>query len=1203
MRGKTKFDVWMDETYSKEEQAAMTDAEVAKLYEDFEFSVLQGYALRTDAATGLDRPLLPSVRRALVSGNISYALQGIAASADSSGSARIARAFSKRMGNTKVELVSGLVNESGDPVAGFFDPKENTIYLDAVDGMNVHTVLHESTHALVSDTISKPGHPLTKQLQSLLDNVRPAVGAVYGTTNLQEFAAEIMGNTEFQQRLAQLSERGAKITALDRAFHAIRNFVRRLVGMDSAPMETALTRGDRIIMGMLAPAPQFRDAPVLYMAQKKGLAGRIITNALNSAPTATPERVERLENFLTDTTKDQFYGGRTLVREALLRLTPLHYLVQVAGKYFPMAGELNALVNAASAEMSKVRDASLALNSAVGKWAGKVTPEVLDRFNLLVNNSTLYQVDPEITAAEAVKKYGLDSDRMQQWRMVMADWDAVGPEGQAEYRRLRNVFRTQREDLMKALDARLAASIPDADVRDRIRKDLYSQLTKAGTIEPYFPLGRKGDFWMSYNAYDPRSGRVEFFVEAFESRAERDRAKQELIDDPATQVANIRDLPKRESVDFSQAPSASFMARLNDKLRVGGVDEKVIKTISNLYLDTVPETSFLQSYRQRKGTLGFNKDAIKVSTERANNLARSIVQLKYGAQFSAFKSKLDQHARKLVEDQTYSPEIAQLKDQLDAFADFASSPTRSGWSRMGTALTFNMTLGFNISTALLNLMQIPMIGLPTLGGRYGWAQSTRALGDATRAMAGSGSMREIEVYNPDGTGMVKQRVKAAPSLENYDFSDPNLPERIRRLKYLVDVGRANGQFNRSVVYDILDIDGKVDVMQKVSAASGWMLHHAERYNREVSLAAAYNLELDRISAKENRAPTEAEMISAAKNAVYLTEMINGGTAAAATPRIAQSSLGQIAFMYKRYGVSMYALLFDSAKRALVDQSPEARKIAMKQIAGIAGMTGLLSGVAGLPMFGTLAMLWNLLVADDEDQEFGAMVRDNVGDGIYRGALNELLGINIASRIGLSDLLFRESMIEKEQSSLWTLAEQLLGPALGTYMNVERGVKLMSEGDTFEGIKAASPAAIRYLLQAYKFGTVGAITRGGDIIVEDLHPGSIVGQALGFAPASYSAQQEINAARKKFERAVTERKNKLTDRYAKAIRENNTDLLNDTIEAMQEFNEDHPNWPITRESLKRSMEGRARTDKRTYNGVAYNPKLVEEALAFSRDYGA
>ena len=1195
-KGKTGFDAYLDEIYDKAEQKELSDADMMEIYEGWAYSKQQGFALKTSAATGLDRPILPSVRRLLAAGNLKGALEAIAATTESSGVARIARALSRVTGTTRVELVTDLTAEDGSPASGKFDPATNTISLDVDTGLNFHTALHEMTHAAVSTTLSNPGHPLTMQLKGLFTRAKPGLGAAYGTTDLQEFAAEVLSSVKFRQSLAQLNERGKNISALDRALHALSNYVRRLLGRNSRAMDSALSRGDEIIMGMLAPSPESRNSGALYMAHRKGTEKRLLSNLTNAdTVAANKSRMARLTEILTDAGAGAKYGFNSKFKEAVLYLTPLHYLVQVAKPYFPSAPLLNELVNRANGEIARVLERTTALNHKIGEWAGK-NPDLVDRFNALINYSTLYQVDPEFDDVAAKKAYG--ADRMNQWRAVKADWNAVGPSGQAEYRRLRNVFRTLHADLMEALDARLESAIPDVQVRSRVRNDLYKQLSSKGSLSVYFALGREGDYWLSYNAYDPRSGSVEYFVEAFKTQSARARAQAELQSDPATQATNFKKMLRLDSDGFANAPPTSFVAKLNTQLRAASVDEETIRLVTNLYLDTIPETSFLQSFRQRKGTLGFNKDAIHTNTRKANSLARNIVRLKYGAKFSALKSKFAEEAKQNEDSQT--PQIEQLRKHLSKTADFATSPDLPGWSQTLRSTTFNMTLGFNISTAALSLMQMPMIGLPFLGAKYGYRETVSAMGEATRLIAGSGTTREIDGYNPDGVGLVRERVAAQPSLENYDFSLPNLSPTLQKIKYLVEQGQILGQFNRSIAFDIMDVDGTTAISEKFNRATGWMLHHSERYNKETAMGSSYLLELGRLEA-EGVALTPEVMRNAAKQAVYLTEMINGGTAAASAPRIAQNGLGSVVFMYKRYGVSMYALLFDSAKRALKDQSPEAKIIAAKQFTGILGATTLLSGVAGIPVFGIAALLYNLLFADDDEPQFESVVREGLGQGMYRGILDYTLGLSVAPRVGLADVLFREPMIEKDQSSLWTLAEVFGGPTVGTYMNLERGVKDMANGEWQRGIESASPAALRYILRAVRYADEGSLTRAGDTIVEEIHPGHLLAQAIGFSPAEIVATQEINSARKRFERGIVERRSALADRYEMAQREGNSEAMRELMEDITAFNKDHPYLAVDRKFLASSMRSRDSTNERTFNGVSFNARLVDEVRARFSDY--
>ena len=101
----------------------------------------------------------------------------------------------------KIKTVHNLKDDKGNPVPGYYDPKTDTIYLDDVHGMNHHVVLHEFGHAALSHTLNNPNHPVTKQLQALFNETKDSLDSMYGATDLQEFAAEAMGNPEFRAKL------------------------------------------------------------------------------------------------------------------------------------------------------------------------------------------------------------------------------------------------------------------------------------------------------------------------------------------------------------------------------------------------------------------------------------------------------------------------------------------------------------------------------------------------------------------------------------------------------------------------------------------------------------------------------------------------------------------------------------------------------------------------------------------------------------------------------------------------------------------------------------------------------------------------------------------------------------------------------------------------------------------------------------------
>jgi hypothetical protein len=340
---------------------------------------------------------------------------------------------------------------------------------------------------------------------------------------------------------------------------------------------------------------------------------------------------------------------------------------------------------------------------------------------------------------------------------------------------------------------------------------------------------------------------------------------------------------------------------------------------------------------------------------------------------------------------------------------------------------------------------------------------------------------------------------------------------------------------------------------------------------------------------------------AAIEAINDTEMMNGGLAAGATPQLAQNDVGRVVFMYKRYGVSMLSLLHKLAVESLQGQSKEARRIAAYQLAGIYGSAGILAGVAGMPLYGAVSLAIDALIDDEDDpmDDVDTIVRTYLGEAGFRGGLNYVTGINFASRVGLGELLFRDTFIRSDNPLLYQALEYGGGPIVGIFAQAERGFKLFDEGEFYRGFEAMSPAAIKNGMKAVRYATEGVETVGGDKIIEDLHPAHIGLQTLGFAPAEYSRQLEENAVLKGADRATARRKKKLLDMYFRNYFDgaDNSSVLR----KIAKYNQKHPNDPITAETIRRSRKTRISGKQSRYHGVTFSPKRRDEYMLYAQQF--
>ena len=407
-----------------------------------------------------------------------------------------------------------------------------------------------------------------------------------------------------------------------------------------------------------------------------------------------------------------------------------------------------------------------------------------------------------------------------------------------------------------------------------------------------------------------------------------------------------------------------------------------------------------------------------------------------------------------------------------------------------------------------------------------------------------------------------------------------------------------GQINRSTVADNIEMDNPSNNSWTLANnISGFMFHQGERFNRQITAIASYDLELDRIkAAKKGRSLTQADYIKAANQAMLDIDLTNSGAMTETAPRMAQGSVGSVALMYKRFGISMYALQFKMAKEALgiaknAGVSAEVRSQARKQLIGIFATSGLMAGVQGLPLYGMVALLGNLFFLDEEDDDFDTVAARFLGEGLYSGALNQLTNLDIAPRIGMSNLVYRTLPNKTDQHAVMDALEFLGGPVYGVGKRAIDGMGLVGEGEVQRGIEKMLPSFAANPLKAYRYGTEGATTLRGDPITEDLGWWNVGAQAFGFVPASYTKQLELNAVEKRKEREKNEKRSELMREFYFDLVDQDEAAMADTLEEIVDFNERNPNFAMNANTISRSIAGHMKTTEevKTTGGVTYARK--------------
>jgi len=1206
------------------EQATKTTQEETKKY------------LAADAVAAVDVDAHPMVGVSLIQGDIKNALRIIAATTGNKRLANVARRLGDKLGDTKVEVVENLTDELGVPMAGYFDPNTNTIRLDAKTGINTHTLLHETTHALTSATLANKSHPVTKKLEKLFNDIQDSLGNVYGARNVDEFVSEAFGNVEFQQFLAGINPKGGPISALQRFANIVTNFVRSILGMNTKPLksDSVLDRTDQLVNSILAPAPQHRDAGILYMNSDPASVAGIMKN-LGNFSKGFPKLTKGYRKGFVDAVDQSVIGDKA--KETLAYISPLQALADISNRYgLRSAQKLHDAIQRMYGSQSESDTRLDATGTRMTNWLKEQPDATKKAFNNLVYRSTTQQVDPYAPK----KKYENNADKLAVWEDMRGDVKTINTGGKEIYKLLQNTYAKQVEQLQEVLTDAIA-NIKDAagnpiskDAKEKLKKTVFDKIFEKNRIEPYFPLTREGDYWLSFTGKDPNTGTDETVYMAFKSGRERDTFIEGIKGDPDVDENTINEFSNPQEIARSggKVPD-TFVAQTLQLLGNAKVKNEVQQEFLQIFLQTMPESSFAKQLisrgRQGQGELGYIENAELAFRQRAYDMGAQIARMKHSREINEVMSDLEGEYSKVQKDEA-GPDKRSARiffEELQKRASFAKSPPRDTMNKLAAQanrVAFIGTIGLNVSSALVNASQIPLMMYPILIGKYGIGPATSIMAKSMRLVGASGTTRKITPLGENES----VKVRGMQSIDNYFQIDKNgkfqireeklkglskdREKEIRDLQPLIEKASAQGQLNRSLFYDTLGVEmsGRAkDKWDTTNAYSAFMFHQIERYNRQVAMTTVYKLELDRLRAKDPKKTTEAErgmsdaqmQEAASTEAIYRSQEMNGGAFLATAPRIAQTSLGRVAMMYKTFGVQMYYTILKTGKTAFSDADPAVKRAAQKQLVGILGTSVLLSGVQGIPMFGAFLLAADM-VFDDDEEDAETWVRQAMGEGWYKGALNAGLGIDVANRIGLGNLIFRLNPYAQNQSAADIAMQGIGGPAWSVGTQFFRGLGDVMDGEVQRGVESMLPSAFRNVAKVFRYGSEGAInTRKGNPIYDDVTTGELLFQFFGFAPTGYTLQMDINRSKKEIERGTAKRRKRALDDFHMALAMGDGEDIRSALDDVISYNDKHIDWAITGSTIQKSMAQRFKTAAKMHNGVTINPSLSVGLLAHGNDF--
>jgi hypothetical protein len=482
---------------------------------------------RPQEVLDLYTPLHPAVINALRRGNLTTALRALQLYAPNDRVKRIAGALFPYTEGTSVRLVDDLRDDrNGDKLDGQYrlldNAKTSEILLDPVYGMNVMVLLHEMTHAATAKELLNKASPMRKRMEKIFADVAPKLGTLNGQKNIFEFVADAFSDPQFQSELARLYPDGKPISASWRFLHEVTNFVRRLLGMPLKALGSALDVTDQMVLEIL-------DYPVNMTEFSSPQEEATLLNRVAQVDGSFPGRTKEFAQQFGDDTSRVLDGASYNAKRAVLGFFNSQSMADVA-QYYGIAGarDLQTAIDQHDAAAIK-SDSEVDVVLDVGnKWV-KNNPNLKPLFDRVVHRSTVNQADPSLPREKAIKKYGADSDKMREYDAIQKDWAAIGKDGRDLYTNMRELYRKQYERLRAAISGKIDFILKDnPELATEVKASIYTKFFDMNKIEPYFPLARKGDFWLEYSAFDPETGTTEPVRETYDSPSARDRAAKEL---------------------------------------------------------------------------------------------------------------------------------------------------------------------------------------------------------------------------------------------------------------------------------------------------------------------------------------------------------------------------------------------------------------------------------------------------------------------------------------------------------------------------------------------------------------------------------------------------------------------------------------------------------------------------------------------------
>lgn len=1051
------------------------------------------------------------------------------------------------------------------------------------------TLIHELTHQQVTTT-HKPGDPATPIFAKMLrlnhailgadrlDRIQRQLMAVLTggpDGSLAHLAKDLNAQLQFWKGGNELSDKaGARAPEPTRSFHR-----RDVAG-----------RGE-----------EGRARPPTYL---RGSSERE-TSPLDESSRLQRSRTDDVTGTIDPpTAKARLSSAKPSLRPYLLGALGLEQISQVYGKDHAEVRQYNHATQAMEADFVEMSRGS---EQIVKSWTALKIP-VADAMAKVMEEARFLNFDPDPQS-----KQDADSQKKKDLRKR---FEALPGDAQSTYQLARDFYTDMAEKRFQALKERIerAGGTPENTKKlvDRLQL-AYEQVRS----KVYFPFTRFGENIVV--AKQMKDGKeIDREVHAFESTADAQQFATHMKMKGWTVKQTVA---KQYSLD-KEGPASKIVRQMHDIIKeldeqpglpgVSNLTDQLLDSLNQSFLQALPDMSYAKHFIHAKDVKGASKDALRAFAHSALHGAHHISRIKHADLLTAALSRLDERVNETSEGDV--TEARQVYNELIQRHNEILNPSTHPMAAWLGQLGFTMSLGGVVATGVTNATQVPLITFPWLGARFGFGKASAALARAYKDFLDPRTLNKDSLFDATKSKLISESERKM------------LLELARRgridLTQTMDLAGLSAQDNLS---RRARLTGTLN--EKVTKMLGFTFHAPEVMNRQVTALSTFRLEKERGGSFD-------EALQRAEQAIIDTHFIYTQDN---RPRYMSGNVLRVLTMFKQYSANIAFMYGRAASIAMSkgDFTKDERTVAKRQLISMLALQFGAAGALGMPFFGAgvdalMAVVgafgddddkrdWEVALRkwldgsatslaeafmDDKEQarEVGKELAEVVSHGLSR-----LTPWDMASRLGQSDLFFREPQREREGRQAvmdWMLA--LGGPAPSYGVNfllgigdVAKGVKELNAGFFLRGIEELTPAVLRNGVKSLRYAIEDVRTRDQYKQLE-LDTSETLGQAFGFTPSRVAEMYESTTAVKNKEHRVLNQRKALLERFSRSVTDQDDDAKERTIDAIRSFNEREPMFAITSNTLNRSLKSRAQHEAGMERGMYQPPR--RRALLDEGDFG-